>query len=59
MKKQIVSAVFLLAVVAPVLSQDEAEPYFSLSSSQYATNVWVIGPAGTQPILNGISARQP
>ena len=32
---------------------------FSLSSSQYATNVWVIGPAGTQPILNGISARQP
>lgn len=34
MKKQIVGAVFLLAVVAPVLSQDEAEPYFSLSSSR-------------------------
>ena len=32
---------------------------FTLSSSQYATDIWVIGPAGTQPILNGISARQP
>jgi hypothetical protein len=32
---------------------------FTLSSSQYATNVWVIGPAGTQPILTSMSARQP
>ena len=32
---------------------------FTFSSSQYATNVWVIGPAGTQPFLNGISAARP
>ena len=32
---------------------------FTLSSSQYATNVWVIGPAGTQPFPNNFSARQP
>lgn len=32
---------------------------FTLSSSQYATNVWVVGPAGTQPFPNNINARQP
>ena len=32
---------------------------FTLSSSQYATNIWVIGPAGTQPISNTFTARQP
>ena len=32
---------------------------FTLSSSQYATSVWVIGPAGTQPFANNIGARQP
>lgn len=32
---------------------------FMLSSSQYATNVWVIGPVGTQPFPNNINVRQP
>jgi hypothetical protein len=32
---------------------------FTLSSSQYATNVWVIGPAGTQPLPNSFSAARP
>ena len=32
---------------------------FTLSSSQYATNIWVIGPAGTQPLPNNFNARQP
>lgn len=32
---------------------------FTLSSSQYATNIWVIGPAGTQPLPSNISARRP
>jgi hypothetical protein len=32
---------------------------FTLSSSQYAANVWVIGPVGTQPLPNTFSARQP
>ena len=32
---------------------------FTLSSSQYAMNVWVIGPAGTQPLPTNISARVP
>jgi hypothetical protein len=27
---------------------------FTLNFSQYAANVWVIGPAGTQPIRNGL-----
>ena len=30
---------------------------FTLSSSQYAMDVWVIGPAGTQPLPNTFSAR--
>jgi uncharacterized protein YfaS (alpha-2-macroglobulin family) len=39
MKKQILSAVILLAVVAPAVSQEEAEPYFSLSASRtFASN---------------------
>jgi len=32
---------------------------FTFSSSQYTTNIWVIGPAGTQPLPNTISARRP
>jgi hypothetical protein len=32
---------------------------FTLSSSQYATDVWVIGPAGTQPLPNNMNVRQP
>lgn len=32
---------------------------FTLSSSQYAADVWVVGPAGTQPLPSNISARQP
>lgn len=32
---------------------------FTLSSSQYATNVWVVGPIGTQPLPNTMNARQP
>ncbi|WP_162601753.1 hypothetical protein [Occallatibacter savannae] len=32
---------------------------FTLNSSQYAANVWVVGPAGTQPLTNNINARQP
>lgn len=32
---------------------------FTLSSSQYAANVWVIGPAGTRPFPNTFTARQP
>ena len=31
---------------------------FTLSSSQYATNVWVVGPAGTQPLPSTFNARQ-
>ena len=34
MNKQILGALFLLAIAAPVVSQQEAEPYFSLSASQ-------------------------
>ncbi len=30
---------------------------FTLSSSQYAMDVWVIGPAGTQPLPNTFTAR--
>lgn len=33
--------------------------HFTLSSSQYATNVWVVGPAGTQPLPNNFSAALP
>ncbi len=32
---------------------------FTLSSSQYATNVWVVGPAGTRPLSSTFNATQP
>lgn len=32
---------------------------FTLNSSQYAANIWVIGPVGTQPFPNNYNARQP
>lgn len=31
---------------------------FSLSSSQYATNVWVVGPVGTQPLSSTFNAGE-
>jgi hypothetical protein len=31
---------------------------FAISSSQYATRVWVIGPAGTEPLPNAFSAME-
>jgi hypothetical protein len=32
---------------------------FTFSSSQYAMNIWVVGPVGTQPLSSNINARQP
>jgi hypothetical protein len=33
--------------------------HFALSSSQYATKVWVIGPVGTEPFPNAFGVREP